>query len=203
MKNLHIACFAFCLFGLFACSKNDHQTFPTPQTDNSQYLQQFQTPDVLFAFLEVAQDDQTTTGWLLDNNGLIARIPATQLSLDPLSGEISKAQIKTLRELAQPSGKTIPLDELGEYYHKTADLFNRPFIAENPDAQAATTAYFLAFDLYFEATECGSGPHAGAPPSELQYTQILLKAEGARNGQIQSEAAREILTWLRQIGAGL
>jgi len=208
MKQFTLLCSLIFTLALFSsCSQDNEPDRSTEQSDfyenlkGQDYLDYYSTPNVFFNLAKVNEADQTVNGWFIDVEGKLYTYETTVEKFAVIDPIIKINSISKLQDLGVFSSKTIDLEELVEYYKKTRNAANGDFDLGHGDAGANTSYYFNAYDL-----KLGNGACLNCPVSQVsrdENAQLVLKAEGTLNGNIDFKDAREIVAWMTEIDESL
>ena len=200
MKNFLLSIFTLSLIIISSCAKDDAtNTEPIDYANltGEQYLSLYTTPDIFFHYARFNENDESVTGWFVDNEGQVYTYDVETEVFDTDGPIIKKSRLSALIEKANLTDRQIDLDDLVEYYKKTRAAASGDFDLGHYDVTATSTTFINAYDLQMGSGDCYNCPTTQVSADE--NAQIVLKASGRTNGEIDHPAADEIRAWLNDL----
>jgi hypothetical protein len=203
MKKTLLPLATILFFALLFCSceKKQIQAYVPEVQSGSQLLNNNTLPDVLFSLLEINESTGGTSGWLVNKQGEVFSINSTGNPIDFELSEIHKSKMNFFLSNSTKTNTRLDIETLASYFTKTRALVGRDMNVVSEDVEAQKSTYFIGFDLYLDDQACENCPGTAVSPNE--FSQVLLKAEGVINGQIEHNFTRDIVTWMREVNSGL
>lgn len=208
MKNIFLPALflSVSILTFFSCG-NEEIDQSTAQSDFYQnlegqaYIDYYDTPDVFFNFAKVDEETQMIKGWIIPTDGKVYtyEIPVEEFSVtEPI---LKRIRVERLTDIAVESDRTIDLTEVVDYYKKTRIAADGDFELGHGEPTAATSYYFIAYDL-----QLGNGACLNCPVSQVsrdEVAQLVLKADGTLDGALDSSTADKIIEWMTGIDESL
>ncbi|MEM7368321.1 MAG: hypothetical protein AAF587_06935 [Bacteroidota bacterium] len=190
-------------FVLMSCVQQTDILDPTyvpAELKGQDYLDNYTTPVIMFHYVSIDDESNSASGWMISNTGEVHQYQSSDVPFVLEGQQASISLIKRVLESSTVRDEKVDLVEMVEQYRKTHKI-DREKLDITPSKGAASTSYFLAYDLDYNG-QCEDGTCPGVEPSKTKVSQFIVKVEGNFIGKNSSIQAEQITSWLEDLKSG-
>ena len=205
-----------CLLVVFfsSCQQTTLEELPVyepTELHGQDYLLNYFTPKVMFHYAYQDLDNQTHSGWIIDNKGTFYTYKSSVIKDFPNSPQMSESYFNGLLNISERVGK-VDAETLVEHYkkifHASQGQVETQASDEDANYQSSFYAYFFSnatssLGMGSSSGGCSGGAGGNASATETRYNQVGLMRIGKENMKRNSALAVELVEWMKSVQAGM